>query len=104
MGELDVETQEWLSGLRLGDRLQYYSDFENGYYMGMIFDRMSLARGRKFINRKDMATRFQNFKNVRDLLMENFQVNFPIQNILFNTASLLTTIRECCQDHSKRHK
>lgn len=104
MSELDVETREWLAGLKLGERLEYLSDFENGYYLGVIFERMNMARGRKFKNSKDMACRFHNFKNVRDLLMENFNVDFPIQNILYNTHNLLGTIRDCCQNHSRRQK
>lgn len=68
MSDFDNETIEWLNGLKLGDKLSYVSDFENGYYMGVIFERLNLAKGRKFKNSHDMACKFQNFKNVRDLL------------------------------------
>jgi hypothetical protein len=93
MGDIDGETVDWLNGLKLGERLEYVSDFENGYYMGIIFERLNLAKGRKFKNTKDMACKFQNFKNIRDLLLENFNVDFPIQNILYNTEDLLKTIK-----------
>lgn len=69
MADIDADTINWLSGLKLGQNLQYLSDFENGYYMGVIFERLNLAKGRKFKNTKDMACKFQNFKNIRDLLM-----------------------------------
>lgn len=72
--------------------------------MGVIFDRLNLAKGRKFKNTKDMACKFQNYKNIRDLLLENFNVEFPIQNILYNTAELLTTIRECIVKYNKDKK
>jgi hypothetical protein len=68
MGDLDVETMDWLNSMKLGNKLSYLSDFENGYYMGQIFERMNLAKGRKFKNTNDMACKFQNFKNIRDLL------------------------------------
>lgn len=72
--------------------------------MGLIFDRLNLAKGRKFKNTKDMACKFQNYKNIRDLLLENFNVDFPIQNILYNTSELLTTIRECIVKYNKDKK
>jgi len=100
MSDLDAETAEWLSSLKLGDKLQYLSDFENGYYMGVVFEKLNLAKGRKFKNTKDMACKFQNFKNIKDLLYENFKVEFPIQNILFNTESLLKTLRDCCKKYN----
>ena len=37
MGDLDAETQQWLKSMKLGNNLSYLSDFENGYYMGVIF-------------------------------------------------------------------
>ena len=37
MSELDAETREWLAGMKLGGRLEYLSDFENGYFFGVIF-------------------------------------------------------------------
>jgi hypothetical protein len=80
------------------------SDFENGYYMGVIFERHNLANGRKFKNTKDTACKFQNFKNVRDLLIDNFSVDFPIQNILFNTEPLLKTIKECMIKYNRDKK
>lgn len=104
MGDLDGETIEWLNGLRLGDKLSYVSDFENGYYLGVIFERMNLSKGRKFKNTNDMACKFQNFKNVRDLLYENFKVEFPIQNILYNTDSLLRTVRDCFKKYNRDKK
>ena len=72
--------------------------------MGIIFERMNLAKGRKFKNTNDMACKFQNFKNIRDLLLENFQVDFPIQNILFNTEPLLMTIRDSIKKYNKDKK
>jgi hypothetical protein len=67
MGDIDNETNKWLKSLKLS-HLTYYSDFENGYYLGVIFEKLNLAKGRKFKDSKDMACKFQNFKNVRDLL------------------------------------
>ncbi len=101
MGDLDSETIEWLNSLKLGDKLSYLSDFDNGYYMGVIFERTNLAKGKKFKNTNDMACKFQNFKNIRDLLYENFKVDFPIQNILFNTENLLRTIRDSIKKYNR---
>jgi hypothetical protein len=72
--------------------------------MGVIFERMNLAKGRKFKNTHDMACKFQNFKNIRDLLLENFKVDFPIQNILFNTEALLMTIRDSIKAYNRDKK
>ena len=87
--------------MKLGNKLTYLSDFENGYYMGIIFERNNLAKGKKFKNTNDMACKFQNFKNIRDLLYENFRVEFPIQNILFNTHELLITIRDSMRKYQR---
>lgn len=72
--------------------------------MGVIFERMNLSRGKTFKNTHDMACKFQNFKNIRDLLYENFKVEFPINNILFNTEQLLKTIHECLKKYNQDKK
>ena len=41
-----------------------------------------------------MACVFHNYKNVKDLLMENFACDFPINNIIYRTEDLLKTIRD----------
>lgn len=37
--------------------------------MGVVFERLNLARGKKFKDTHDMACKFQNYKNIRDLLL-----------------------------------
>lgn len=70
------------------------NDFENGYHFGTIFDKLQLSRGKKFKNSSDLACIFQNYKNVRDLLLENFNYDFPVNNIIYRTSDLIKAIRD----------
>jgi hypothetical protein len=70
------------------------TDFENGYNFGCIFDKLQLTKGKKFKNSSDLGCIFQNYKNVRDLLLENFGCDFPVNNIIYRTGDLLKVIRD----------
>lgn len=85
MTDIDVETGKWLQSLKLNKNFKTISDFENGYAFGLIFEKLQLSKGKKFKNSSDMACVFHNYKNVRDLLMENFNHDFPINNIIYRT-------------------
>ena len=69
MSVLDTETQAWLNTLKLNKNFKSISDFENGYNFGVIFEKLQIAKGKKFKNSSDLACIFQNYKNVKDLLM-----------------------------------
>lgn len=68
ISDLDPKTYAWLTSLKLGKRINTISQFENGYYFGLIFDKLNLSKGRIFKNSHDMACIFQNYKNAKDLL------------------------------------
>jgi hypothetical protein len=40
-----------------------------------------------------MGCIFQNYKNVRDILLEHFNYDFPVNNIIYRTSDLLKTIK-----------
>ncbi len=82
-----------MNSLKINKAFTSISDFENGYNFGIIFDKLQLARGKKFKNNSDMGCIFQNYKNVRDILLENFNYDFPVNNIIYRTAELLKVIK-----------
>lgn len=94
MSDLDYDTNAWLKTLKLNKNFKNVADFENGYNFGLIFDKLNLSKGKKFKNSSDMACIFQNYKNVRDLLQENFGYDFPINNIIYRTEDLLHAVRD----------
>lgn len=94
MTDIDAETGKWLQSLKLNKNFKTINDFENGYVFGLIFEKLQLSKGKKFKNSSDMACVFHNYKNVRDLLMENFNYDFPINNIIYRTEDLLKVIRD----------
>lgn len=94
MTELDAETKAWLQSLKINKTFNSIADFENGYNFGFIFDKLQLTKGKKFKNSSDLGCIFQNYKNVRDLLLENFNHDFPVNNIMYRTADLLKVIRD----------
>ena len=80
------------------------SDFENGHNFGVILEKLNLSRGKKFKNSTDMACVFHNYKNVKDLLMEEFGVDFPINNIIYSTEKMLITLRNECVKYARSRK
>jgi hypothetical protein len=69
--------------LKLNKKLTKIEDFANGYYFGLILETLQLSKGKKFSNNSDLGCIFQNYKNVRDLLLENFNYDFPVNNIIY---------------------
>lgn len=94
MSALDPETQAWINSLKLNKSFKTTTDFENGYNFGVIFDKLQISRGKKFKNSSDLGCIFQNYKNVKDLLMENFGYDFPANNMIYRTEELLKVIRD----------
>jgi hypothetical protein len=105
MSDIDQETLKWLQSLKLNKNFKTIADFETGYNFGVIFDKLQLSKGKKFKkHNSDMACIFQNYKNVRDLLMENFGYDFPINNIIYRTEDLLKVIRDQTIKYQERKK
>ena len=104
MSDLDPQTISWLHSLKLNKNFKKVSDFENGYNFGLIFDKLQLSRGRKFKNSSDLACIFHNYKNVRDLLLENFNYDFPVNNIIYQTEELLQVIQKEITKYQERKK
>lgn len=104
MTDFDARTAQWLSSLKLGRNTDYLTDFSNGYNFGAILEKFNLTRGKKFKDSHDMPCVFQNFKNTRDLLIDNFKVDFPIANIMNRTEELLTVIMGCCVKYAQEKK
>lgn len=69
MTNLDPQTQAWINSLKLNKNFTSTADFENGYNFGVILEKLQLSRGKKFKNSSDLACIFQNYKNVKDLLL-----------------------------------
>lgn len=69
MASIDPQTQTWINSLKLSKKISSISDFENGYNFGVILDKLQLSKGKKFKNSSDLACIFQNYKNVKDLLL-----------------------------------
>ena len=94
MADLDEDILSWLLTLKINKKFTKVSDFENGYNFGIIFDKFQVSKGRKFKNNSDLGCVFQNYKNVRDILLESFNYDFPVNNIIYRTEELLKAVKE----------
>jgi hypothetical protein len=95
--ELGDDLLRWLRSLKLSKEISTVEDFQNGFYFGEVFNRLGLRRNKPFHNKADLSCVFQNFKNARELLYENFKVDIPIDNLIYRAKDILATIKENAQ-------
>ncbi len=55
-----------------------------------------IIKGKKFKNSHDLPCIFQNYKNTKDLLLDNFGIDFPANEIIYKGDQLLQQIKDSC--------